>query len=60
MGTLIDILILKIIERVEMYLECVSFSKFYSHQTNLLFVLLKALQEWALTESLRPRTKSSA
>ena len=49
-----------IIEKVEMYLECVSFSKFYSHRTNLLFVLLKALQEWALTESLRPRTKSSA
>ena len=43
-----------------MYLECVSFSKFYSHRTNLLFVLLEALQEWALTESLRPRTKSSA
>ena len=49
-----------IIEKVEMYLECVSFSKFYSHRTNLLFVFLKALQEWALTESLRPRTKSSA
>ena len=60
MGTFIDMLILKTIGKVEIYLECVSFSKFYSHRTNLLFVLLKALQEWAMAESLRPRTKSSA
>ena len=60
METLIYMLCLEIIEKVEMYLGCLSFSKFYSHRTNLLFVLLEALQEWALTESLGPRTKSSA
>ena len=61
-----------IIEKVEMYLECVSFSKFYSHRANLLFVLLEALQGWALTDwelkaahkvislmSFKPKTKLS-